>query len=142
MTVMQMSLLERARVIAASVHEGQSDKTGEPFIAHVRRVAAHIEGEPAQIVAWLHDVLEKSPDWTLERLAREGFGVDVLAAVDAMTKRADEDYFDFVRRAIANPLARPVKRADLLDNLEQMRRMGGDSFKYQQGLAILKGEGG
>ncbi len=41
---------------------------------------------------------EKAPGWTLERLAKEGFREDILAAVDAMTKRVGEDYFDFVRR--------------------------------------------
>ena len=137
MTVIHITLLQRAENIAHNAHKGQSDKIGEPFIEHVRRVAALVEGDDSKIVAWLHDVLEKAPGWTLERLAKEGFSEDILAAVDAMTKRVGEDYFDFVRRAISHPLARPVKRADLLDNLDQMRRMGGDGFKYEEGLRIL-----
>ncbi|MDO1583529.1 metal-dependent phosphohydrolase [Rhizobium oryzicola] len=137
MTVIHITLLQRAESIANNAHKGQSDKIGEPFIEHVRRVVALVQGEDSKIVAWLHDVVEKAPGWTPERLAREGFAADILAAIDAMTKRAGEDYFDFVRRAIANPLARPVKRADLLDNLDQMRRMGGDGFKYEEALRIL-----
>ncbi len=129
--------LKKAMDIATEAHEGQSSKTGGPFIDHVRRVAEQVAGEDEILVAWLHDVIEKGPGWTFERLRSEGFSADVIEAVDAMSKRDGEDYFDFVRRSIANPLARPVKRADLTDNLAQMRQMGGDGSKFAEGLRIL-----
>ncbi len=129
--------LRKAIDIATKAHEGQSSKTGGPFIDHVRRVAEHVAGEDEILVAWLHDVVEKGPGWTFERLLEEGFSQPVVRAVDAMSKRDGEDYFDFVRRSIADPLARPVKRADLTDNLAQMRRMGGDDSKFAEGLRIL-----
>lgn len=129
--------LQRAIDIAAEAHKGQSSKTGGPFIDHVRRVAEHVTGEDETLVAWLHDVVEKGPGWTFERLREEGFSDIVIGAVDAMSKRDGEDYFDFVRRSIANPLARPVKRADLTDNLAQMHQMGGDGSKFAEGLRIL-----
>lgn len=129
--------LEKAIRIAQQAHEGQSSKTGGPFIDHVRRVAEHVTGEDGTLVAWLHDVVEKGPGWTFERLREEGFSAAVVDAVDAMSKRDGEDYFDFVRRSIENPLARPVKRADLTDNLAQMRQMGGDGAKFAEGLRIL-----
>jgi (p)ppGpp synthase/HD superfamily hydrolase len=130
-------LVEQARAIAAQAHRGQSSKTGEPFIDHVRRVAESVTGDEEKVVAWLHDVVEKGPGWSLERLLAAGFPVRVVEAVDAMTKREGEEYFDFVRRSIADPVARPVKRADLTDNLAQMLRMDSDGSKFVEGLRIL-----
>ncbi|CAN7641406.1 HD domain-containing protein [Neorhizobium tomejilense] len=130
-------LIDKAIVIATQAHQGQSSKTGGPFIDHVRRVAENVAGEDEKQVAWLHDVVEKGPGWTFERLREEGFSEAVVDAVDAMSKRDGEEYFSFVRRSIENPLARPVKRADLTDNLAQMRQMGGDGSKFAEGLRIL-----
>lgn len=130
-------LVEQARAIATQAHQGQSSKTGEPFIDHVRRVAESVTGDEEKVVAWLHDVVEKGPGWSLERLLAAGFPERVVEAVDAMTKREGEEYFDFVRRSIADPVARPVKRADLTDNLAQMLRMGSDGSKFVEGLRIL-----
>ncbi|OHV82347.1 HD domain-containing protein [Rhizobium sp. LCM 4573] len=134
------SLIEKATTIASEAHRGQSSKTGEPFIEHVRRVAESVKGDDERLVAWLHDVVEKGSGWTLDRLRREGFPERIVEAVDAMSKRDGEDYFAFVRRSIANPLARPVKRADLTDNLSQTLRMGGDGSKFTEGLRILRQE--
>jgi hypothetical protein len=50
---------------------------------------------------------------------------------------ADRPLVDFCIRAVANALARPVKQADLIDNLDQVHRMGGDTAKYKEGLAVL-----
>lgn len=135
-----MDLLEKAIAIATEAHEGQSSKTGGPFIDHVRRVAESVSGEDEMLVGWLHDVVEKGPGWTFDRLREEGFSERVIDAVDAMSKRDGEEYFAFVRRSIRNPLARPVKRADLSDNLAQMRQMGGDGSKFAEGLRILREE--
>ncbi|KAB1082937.1 HD domain-containing protein [Neorhizobium galegae] len=130
-------LIDKAIVIATEAHQGQSSKTGGPFIEHVRRVAENVAGEDEKQVAWLHDVVEKGAGWTFERLREEGFSKAVVNAVDAMSKRDGEEYFAFVRRSIENPLALPVKRADLTDNLAQMRQMGGDDSKFAEGLRIL-----
>ena len=121
-----------------AAHAGQCDKTGHPFSDHLRRVAEKVGGREQKMVAYLHDIVEKTADWSLERLAQEGFSRAVIDAVDAMTRRNGEDYPDFVRRAIANPLARPVKRADLEDNLQQAERAGLDDRKYRLGLEMLK----
>lgn len=45
--------------IAAQAHEGQKDKEGLPYyILHPLRVMNSVEGEEAQIVALLHNVVE------------------------------------------------------------------------------------
>lgn len=109
--------LERAIVIAAEAHAGETGKDGGPYILHCLRVMMAVEGHEARVVAVLHDLLEHAPQWNLGRLRAEGCPEKVLEAIDAMTRRDGEDYFDFARRAAANPLARPVKIADLTDNL-------------------------
>ncbi len=109
--------LERAIVIAAEAHAGETGKDGGPYILHCLRVMMAVEGHEPRVVAVLHDLLEHAPQWNLDRLRAEGCPEKVLEAIDAMTRREGEDYFDFARRAAANLLARPVKVADLTDNL-------------------------
>ncbi len=132
-----MQHLDHAIQIALEAHEAQADKTGRPYFEHCQRVALLVSGDEARIVAYLHDVVEKGRNWTLDRLREEGFPPAIISAVDAMTRRAGEPDDAFVRRAASNPLALPVKKADLEDNLWQAEQIGMDSTKYQSGLALL-----
>ena len=118
-----MSTLERAIEIAANGHAGQVDKAGAPYILHPLRVMLGLKTNEERIVAVLHDVAEDVPGWTFERLRQEGFSEEVIAALDSVTKRAEEeeDYDAFVRRAAANPIGRRVKMADLRDNCDLSR---------------------
>jgi (p)ppGpp synthase/HD superfamily hydrolase len=115
-------------------------KTGGLVIDHVRRVAEGVSREDEKMVAWLHDVVEKAPGWTTERLRQEGFSEAVVSAVDALTRRPGETSADLVRRAAASDLARPVKRADLADNLTAAGQAGQDVSRYHEGLRILATE--
>jgi (p)ppGpp synthase/HD superfamily hydrolase len=118
-----MSNIEQALEIALAAHRGQKDCNGKPAILHALRVMArldHFAAPPdpqAQIVALLHDVVEDS-ECTLENLAQQGFSSEIVAAVDALTRRDNESYSSLVRRAKANPLATAVKRSDLADHLD------------------------
>ena len=132
-------MLHQAAKIAEQAHRGQTDKTGRPYIEHVRRVAAAVETLDERTVAYLHDVVEKGEGWTLERLLAAGFGRPVVAAVDALTRRLDESEQDFICRAGSNALARSVKQADLKDNLWQAHQAGLASTKYETGLYLLAG---
>ena len=114
-------LVARARAIAEAAHRGQVDKAGAPYVAHPTRVAAALEDPLARCVAYLHDVVEDCPGWTLARLAAEGMPPAVVAAVDALTKRAGEDNEAYLARVLANPLAVRVKIADLRDNMDLSR---------------------
>ena len=119
-----MSTLERAIAIAAEAHAGQTDKGGSPYILHPLRVMMTSRdggGDPAAIVGVLHDVMEDCPDWPAERLAAEGFGPAVMAALDCLTRRPSEDYMTFVERCGRDPIARVVKLADLKDNMDLTR---------------------
>src|SRR3954466_10141002 len=141
-----MSTLERAIEIAACAHSGQTDKAGEAYILHPLRVMFHVTTNDERIVAALHDVVEDCPEWPLSRLREEGFSAEILAAVDALTKRDGEDYEAFVRRAGANPLARRVKIADVTDN-SNMTRIADPSQrdnerlkKYRRAMEILNAQ--
>ena len=112
-----MSTQERALAIAAEAHAGQTDKGGEPYILPPIRVMLATSGLHARIAALLHDVVEDS-EWTLDALRAEGFPQAFVEAVDAVTRRAGEDYLAFCRRAAAHPVGRAVKLADLRDNLD------------------------
>ena len=112
--------LEDAIALAATAHAGQVDKAGQPYILHPLRILLRLADPDQRVVAALHDVVEDTPV-TLDALRLQGFSAAVVEAVDALTHRADESYTDYVRRAAANPLARAVKRADVLDNLDTTR---------------------
>jgi (p)ppGpp synthase/HD superfamily hydrolase len=135
-----MSNVDRAAKIAEEVHASQCDKTGRPYVEHCRRVAGAVAGIDAKTVAYLHDVIEKGEGWTPARIEDAGFGPGISAAVDAMSRRQGEEYFAFVRRAASNPLALPVKRADLEDNIWQSRQVGASTSKYATALRILDEE--
>lgn len=120
--------LEHAVAIAAEAHRGQRDKAGAPYILHPLRVMLALEANDERIVGVLHDVVEDGgPDWTFERLASEGFAAEVIDALRLVTKRPEdqgddlETYLRFVRRTLANPIARRVKIADIRDNLDVTR---------------------
>lgn len=120
-----MATLERAISIAVEAHAGDTDKAGAPYILHPLRVMMACASNAAKIVGVLHDVVEDS-EWTIERLRDEGFSPEVLAGIEAVTKRPDEKgtddgYERFCRRAAEHPIGREVKRADLLDNLDVTR---------------------
>jgi hypothetical protein len=74
-----------------------------------------VEGEDAQIVGVLHDVVEDTPV-TADDLRRAGFGDQVIAAVLCVTHGKGEPYADYVVRCKGNEVARRVKLADLEDN--------------------------
>ncbi len=65
----------------------------------------------------LHDSIEKG-NATSEGLRAAGATEAILAAVDALTQRAQEPVSGYLDRCRANPIARTVKRYDLLDKLQ------------------------
>lgn len=134
-----MSTLEKAIEIAARAHAGQFDPAGEPYILHPLRMMLTLNSPESRTAAILHDVVEKSDDWTLERLRLEGFSADVLDAVEALTKKPDETFESLVERAGSNRIGRMVKVADIQDHLKHFP-MGKNSTKYPQALLTLQSD--
>ena len=98
-----------------------------------------------RIVAILHDVVEDTPI-TYDDLAQAGFNTDIIAAVEALTKRPGEKRMDAAVRAKAHPLALQVKLADVADNMN-LARIGHPTVEdyarlreYEGVLAYLKQE--
>ena len=113
-------MLERAIAIAAEAHAGQVDKAGHPYILHPLRVMLSLKDPDERIAGVLHDVVEDT-DVTLDQLTREGFSAEIVAAVEALTKRPGESRHDAALRAAANRIARRVKLADNADNMDLTR---------------------
>lgn len=114
-------ILDRAKAIATSAHEGQVDKAGKPYIKHPMRVMNMGKTVEEKIAGVLHDVVEDS-DWTFEMLEKEGIPKDVLDALRCVTKLSeDENYDHFIERVKTNPLAVKVKINDLKDNMDITR---------------------
>ena len=115
-----MSTLERAIEIAATAHAGQIDKAGQPYILHPLRVMLRVSTGHERIAAVLHDVVEDTPV-TLAQLTEAGFPVEVVEAIEALTKRPGETRMQAAARAALNPIARVVKLADNAENMDLSR---------------------
>lgn len=113
-------LVKKAMCLAYEAHHGQLDKSGVPYLYHPIHLAEQMTTEASVVTALLHDVLEDTA-FTLERLQAEGVPADILEALTALTRQEGEDYETYIRRACCNPLARIVKRADLLHNSDETR---------------------
>lgn len=139
---MPATVLERAIALAAERHAGQVDKAGEPYVLHPLRLMLAMPDEACRIAAVLHDVVEDTPT-TLAELEELGVRGEALEAVALLTHDPAVPYTDYVRRLAGHRVARAVKRADLLDNMDMTRlreptardleRLG----RYRAALALL-----
>lgn len=137
--------LEHAIEIAVVAHKGQKDKSEAPYILHPLRVMLSLSSDEDRIVGILHDVVEDT-SWTFDQLREEGFSGEVLAALDTLTKRENENYPDFISRSAGNAIGRRVKIADLRDNmdlsriLEPMEKDLRRIEKYKQAMTQLEAD--
>lgn len=120
MNYSENSLLERAIQLATQAHEGQVDKAGKPYIGHPLRVMNNLTTLEEKIVGVLHDTIEDT-NLTLHQLSQQGFSTEIIAAVEAITKRHGEDYETYLQRVLKNAIALKVKIADMSDNLDETR---------------------
>ncbi len=132
----QIDLIMRAYHFGAAAHEGQTRKTGEPYITHPVAVAQelanmHLDAQ-AITAAILHDVVEDT-DASLEEIS-EQFGSDVAALVDGVSKldqiqfrsRAEaqaESFRKMMLAMIEDIRVILVKLADRLHNMKTLDAM-------------------
>lgn len=129
-----MSDLETAIEVALLAHKGQKDKAGMPYILHPLRVAQSLTyDEDLAMIAVLHDVVEDT-HIDLAALERYGFSERVLTGVDAMTKRKDEKYDDYIARVAQNFDACRVKMADVADN-KDFKRLPPHLWRWFAGMS-------
>lgn len=127
------SVFSRAVVFAMDRHAGQFRKCakGVPFVIHPLRVCERLRSEAvppvhhpvALLAAILHDTVEDTPT-RLEEIA-DLFGAEVAAVVGELTNdqslpKPERKAEMIARLGRASLLARVVKLADRLDNLQDM----------------------
>ena len=131
----------KAYLLASRAHWRQVDKAGQPYIKHPRYVASRFRDKNCKIVALLHDTVEDS--FVSLSLIEKKFGTLIRDAVDAITKRPNEDYDTYLERVKCNDLAKRVKLVDIYHNLDFMRLGKVDDKtkdrmrKYLTGLSYL-----
>ncbi len=131
--------------IARAAHDGQVDKSGQPYIGHPMRVMAALSDPHERMAAVLHDVIEDTPV-TAADLRAAGCPEPVVTAVVALSRGDDEPQADYLARVAANPMAKVVKLADMADNCSPARMAALDAAtrerltaKYAAARAYLAG---
>ena len=136
-----MSIVEKARIRARRLHEGQKDKYGNPYFEHLERVAKRVREMEYDFIddtsdielyiaaAYLHDVVEDT-DAEIDDLY--SFGPEVSTGVHLLTRPKGIKYADYIDQIVSPPkyediypqtdvggkIARVVKLADILDHLQ------------------------
>lgn len=113
-------ITRKAMQIACKAHDGQTDKSGFPYIHHPLHIAESMKDEKTVAAALLHDVLEDT-DVTIDELRKNGIPDDVIEALQALTHSDTEEYLEYIERVRKNPIARRVKIADLQHNMDVSR---------------------
>lgn len=135
-------LVRRAMTIAVQAHQGQTDKSGYPYIHHPMHLAEQMTDEYTACAALLHDVMEDTAI-TYEQLAAE-MPPEVMEALCLLTLDEAVPYMDYVRHIAPNPIARAVKLADLKHNSDLSRLDKVDdralrrAEKYREAMRILQ----
>ncbi len=134
-------MLCEAIKLAVKAHAGQMDKCGQPYILHPLRVMFNVP-DYLRVPAVLHDVVEDTKI-TLDMLRQKGFSDEDVSVVDALTKRQDEKYADYIKRVSLNTSASIIKIQDLYDNMlperNQFKGAGSLMKRYKKALWELKG---
>ena len=141
------TLTNKALRLAYAAHQGQTDKSGQPYIFHPYHLAEQMTDEVSTCAALLHDVVEDTAV-TIEELEKE-FPKEVTEVLRLLTHESGADYFEYVRAIRENPVAVKVKLADLAHNSDETRFSGCGEIpleqlakwreKYAKAKAILEG---
>lgn len=119
MHMIYTKLTAKAMKLAYEYHDGQLDKAGLPYIFHVYAVADKCTSEYSTCVGLLHDILE---DTNIEySLLEQEFPVEVVQAVEILTRDNGVTYKDYIKSIITNKLATEVKLRDLENNMNKQR---------------------
>ena len=132
-----VSSIRKAFEVAERMHEGQTRKSGDPYITHPLAVAAILAElgmtAPTLCAALLHDTVEDTP-YTLDQL-RSDFGDEVVHLVDGVTKLDKVNYGETAQsetiRKMVVAMSRDIrvlviKLADRLHNMRTLRYLRQD----------------
>jgi guanosine-3',5'-bis(diphosphate) 3'-pyrophosphohydrolase len=130
----KVAIILRAFEVGAIAHEGQTRKTGEPYIFHpvaVARILANMRMDYASVAAAiLHDTIEDTP-LTREEIESR-FGEEIADLVDGVTKldkmkfrtRVEADAESFRKLMLAMSRDLRVIFIKLADRMHNMRTLG------------------
>lgn len=117
-----VSMKEKAFELAEEMFNGKVDKGGNSYMNHLTRVASKMKSDTEKTIALLHDIIEDT-GITKDDLLKMGFPIDVVEAVDILSRQEYETYNEFIDRILnsKNKSAIKVKIADLEDNMDLNR---------------------
>lgn len=139
------ALIAQAYELAAAAHEGQTRKSGEPYIHHplaVAKIVADLGLDDVTVAAaLLHDSVEDT-GVTLEEVSAQ-FGDDVAAIVDGVTKldrvqfdsKAAQQAASMRKMLVAMAKDLRVLMIKLADRLHNMRTLGAMAPEKQSRIA-------
>src|SRR6266567_102679 len=108
-----MDLIKKAYVYAARAHEGQTRRSGDPYVVHPLSVASIITDlrldVPSVCAGLLHDSVEDTST-TVEEL-QSLFGNEVAFLVDGVTKLGKTAWTTCARSTTCRPRSRSGSRA-------------------------------
>lgn len=118
-----MEILD-AYKLACSLHRGQVDKAGRPYIEHLTRVFLTVSargGDRDQMTAsLLHDCIEDGKI-DAEGLLRAGVPGSAVALVATLTRTEGQDYAAYLDQVKGNDRATLIKICDVEDNADPAR---------------------
>ncbi len=137
--------IRRAYRVAHRAHEGQTRKSGEPYITHPLAVALILAelgmDTTTLIAALLHDTVEDTP-YTLGQLSHD-FGTDVAHLVDGVTKLDKVRFGGIAEAETVRKLLLAAGRdvrvfvIKLADRLHNMRTLGAKSAASRRRIATV-----
>lgn len=122
-------MLANAIEIAATAHNGQYDKGGNPYILHPLKVMHYLKTEDAELqaIAVLHDVVEDC-NITYQDLVDAGMSERIIEGVKVLTKQCGQSQEEYLSGVLKNKDAMLVKMQDLRHNSD-IRRLKGVTEK-------------
>jgi len=112
---------ELAFEIAKNAFQNKTDKGGKPYFEHLVRVAKRFKDDDFLYpIAMLHDLIEDCPEWN-ETSLRCLFSENIVSTIVVLTKKDNEDYFEYIDRINQSSWATKVKTSDLRDNMDITR---------------------
>lgn len=130
-------MYKEALKIAYKAHDGQYRRDSYvPYIVHPIRVSNCFNDDFRKTIAVLHDVIE---DTSITYDDLNQFSMNVIKILEMLTKRENENHFDYVDRVKQNEIAIEIKIADIVDNLSDTISIQPMTFlyRYNKSLKIL-----
>lgn len=113
-------ITKKAMKFAFEKHNGQTDKSGLPYIFHPFHLAEMMDDELTTTVALLHDVVEDT-DVSFGDLKEMGFNDEILEILKYLTHDKSIPYMNYIKNLSSNKNAIKVKIADLKHNSDLSR---------------------